>query len=150
VAVITFEIDDQTAEDLAVGLAYLRQFAGVIDVIQLAAFGKQGRLTTQIQLLAQPQALDAVISRCFIETTTLGLRWQIIQRAVLERRLETVDDADQSLQVKVARRPQGIVTCKTDIHSVMQTEGGFAVRKHVREKAAQMILQRYKEGHDDV
>lgn len=149
VAVLTFEIDDQTAEDLAVGLAHLRQLAGVIDVIQLAVFGKQGRLTTQIQLLAQPEALETVISRCFIETTTLGLRWQIVQRAVLERRLETVDDANQSLQVKVAQRPQGIVTGKTDIRPVIQTAGGFAARKQIRDKAEQTILKRFKEENND-
>ena len=52
VAVLQFEVDDQPAEDLALGLEKLRNLPAVIDVIQLPAFGKQGRLTSQIQLLA--------------------------------------------------------------------------------------------------
>jgi uncharacterized protein (TIGR00299 family) protein len=70
VAVIAFEIDDQSAEELAVGLEALRAAPGVLDVVQLPAFGKKGRLATQIQLLARPERLDAVIDRCFAETTT--------------------------------------------------------------------------------
>ena len=52
VAVIAFEIDDQSAEELAAGLEALRATAGVLDVVQLPAFGKKGRLATQIQVLA--------------------------------------------------------------------------------------------------
>ena len=56
VAVIAFEVDDQSAEELAVGLDALRATDGVLDVIQLAAFGKKGRLATQVQVLARPGA----------------------------------------------------------------------------------------------
>ena len=87
VAVVAFEIDDQSAEDLAVGLDSLRAADGVLDVIQLAALGKKGRLATQVQVLARPDQIESVIERCLTETTTIGLRWRIEARAVLAREL---------------------------------------------------------------
>ena len=90
VAVLAFEVDDQSAEALAVGLEALRATDGVLDVVQLPAFGKKGRLATQVQVLARPERLDAVIERCFVETTTIGLRWRIEARAVLAREVVTV------------------------------------------------------------
>ena len=55
---IAFEVDDQSAEELALGLDALRALDGVLDVIQLPAFGKKGRLATQVQVLARPERLD--------------------------------------------------------------------------------------------
>ena len=38
---LAFEVDDQSAEALAVGLEALRATDGVLDVVQLPAFGKK-------------------------------------------------------------------------------------------------------------
>ena len=48
-----------------VGLEALRATDGVLDVVQLPAFGKKGRLARQVQVLARPERLDAVIERVF-------------------------------------------------------------------------------------
>ena len=85
VAVLRFEIDDQSPEDLAAGLDKLRAEDGVLDVLQTPAFGKKGRIVAQIQVLARPDAREAVTAACFSETTTLGMRWELIRRAILER-----------------------------------------------------------------
>ncbi|MDP7345024.1 MAG: LarC family nickel insertion protein, partial [Alphaproteobacteria bacterium] len=77
IAVLRFEIDDQSPEDLAVGLDKLRAHDGVLDVVQSPAFGKKGRITAQVQILTRMHAREAVIAACFSETTTLGLRWEI-------------------------------------------------------------------------
>ncbi len=147
VAVLHFEIDDQPAEDLALGLARLRNLPAVIDVIQLPAFGKQGRLITQIQILARPEGLDNVLEQCFIETTTLGLRWQITRRAVLERQMVEYSNGGQRIRVKVARRPTGFTTGKAELRDVAQA-GGFAERARLRQRAEQYILNR-QENDDD-
>ena len=42
VAVVSFEIDDQTPEDLAVGLDVLRAQGDVLDAVQTTIFGKKG------------------------------------------------------------------------------------------------------------
>ena len=104
VMVIRFEIDDQTAEDLALGVARLRALDGVIEVTQFPVTGKHGRVLSAIQLLARPQCVDNVIDACFHETTTLGLRLQLVERRILARRDVK---ADGDVGVKVAERPTG-------------------------------------------
>jgi uncharacterized protein (TIGR00299 family) protein len=141
VAVLQFEVDDQTAEDLALGLEKLRQLPAVIDVLQLASFGKQGRLVAQIQILARPEALDHVVEQCFIETTTLGLRWQISRRVLLDRRTVKYETGRRRVQVKLARRPQGVVTGKAELRDLAQTSG-YAARAKLRLEAEQAVLNR--------
>ena len=133
VAVVAFEIDDQSAEELAVGLDALRAAEGVLDVVQLPAFGKKGRLATQIQVLARPERLDAVIDRCFAETTTIGLRWRLEARAVLAREAVTVAAPDDEVEVKLVTRPGGVRTAKAEIDQV--TGVGHAVRASRRRAA---------------
>ena len=88
--VITFEVDDQSSEDLAAGLDHVRALEGVHDVIQSAVFGKKGRLAVQVQVLVAPDRLDAAIARCFAETTTIGLRFHTVRGAALPRSFATV------------------------------------------------------------
>ena len=90
----------------------------MLDVVQLPAFGKKGRLATQIQVLARPETLDAVIDRCFAETTTIGLRWRIEARAVLAREVVSVAGPDREVAVKVVTRPDGGRTAKAEIDQV--------------------------------
>jgi len=91
VAVIAFEVDDQTPEDLAVGMERLRATEGVLDLWQVPVYGKKGRMAAALRLLAVPARLEAVINACFAETTTIGLRWHFAERAVLARRAAEVD-----------------------------------------------------------
>jgi uncharacterized protein (TIGR00299 family) protein len=131
VAVLRFEVDDQSPEDLAVGLDNLRALDGVLDVVQSPAFGKKGRITAQIQVLARADAREAAIAACFAETTTLGLRWEMSRRAILARQ--------QADGVKLATRPGGVKTAKAEIDEVAAGEGGHAgrmARKRASEDAA--------------
>jgi pyridinium-3,5-bisthiocarboxylic acid mononucleotide nickel chelatase len=90
-AVVTFEVDDQCAEDLAVGLDHIRALQGVFDVTQSCVVSKKGRMAAHVQVLVSPLELENVIVACFEETTTIGLRYQLTEGAVLRRRLETVE-----------------------------------------------------------
>jgi len=72
VAVCEFEVDDQTPEDLAVGLERLRELPGVLDVTQAPVFGKKGRLAIHIQVLGEVSRINAILDHCLTETTTLG------------------------------------------------------------------------------
>jgi uncharacterized protein (TIGR00299 family) protein len=141
IAVISFEIDDQNPEELALGLDALRAFDGVTDVIQIAALGKKGRLASQLQLLARPERLDAVIDACFAETTTLGLRWRIEPRAVLHRTSRTVGE----VAVKVAARPGGTQTAKAEADHIGPGPGGQAGRAQ-RRQAAEMQAIHHEDG----
>ena len=147
VAVIAFEVDDQSAEELAVALDALRAAAGVLDVIQLPAFGKKGRLATQIQVLCRPETLDAVIDRCFAETTTIGLRWRLEARAVLAREATTVAAPDGEVDVKLVTRPGGLRTAKAQIDQV--TGVGHAVRAGRRRAAEAEALATRRNGNQE-
>ncbi|MCB1488349.1 MAG: LarC family nickel insertion protein [Bauldia sp.] len=90
VAVIDFEIDDMTGEEIAAAATLLRAEAGVIDVSIAERWGKKGRPMQSFQVIARPEAAEAAISRCFAETSTIGLRVREDTRVVLARELREV------------------------------------------------------------
>jgi hypothetical protein len=144
VVVIRFEIDDQTGEDLALGLERLREVAGVVDVSQLALTGKRGRLVAGIQVLARPDALDAVTDACFRETTTLGLRLSPAQRLVLPRHAYTAADGSRA---KLAHRPDA-VTAKAELAD-LAGEPGHAARQARRAVIERTALTDAAEDDDE-
>jgi len=106
-AVIAFEIDDQSGEDLACGLDRVRALDGVHDVIQAPVFGKKSRLAVHVQVLVRPDALEAAIEACFRETTTIGLRTHLVQGRALKRTMVDVDVDGTQMRVKRVERPRG-------------------------------------------
>ncbi len=150
VAVIAFEVDDQSAEELAVGLDALRATGGVLDVVQLPAFGKKGRFATQIQILARPGRLDTIIERCFAETTTIGLRWRIEMRALLAREQITIGTPEGEVEIKVVTRPGGERTAKAGIERPQGGLGSSHARRARRRRDAEMrALERERDDRND-
>ncbi|MEP5762598.1 MAG: LarC family nickel insertion protein [Litoreibacter sp.] len=135
VAEYRFEIDDQTAEDLAIGLAHIRALDSVIDVVQWQVFGKKGRVATAIQVLADPSANDPVSKMLFHETTTLGLRYSLVERHVLQR--DMIERPEGT--VKTANRPSQ-VTAKLDACHVADVSG-VANRRIRRQEAETAALR---------
>jgi uncharacterized protein (DUF111 family) len=121
-AVVEFEIDDQSAEDLALGLDRLRAHPAVIDVVQSQVLGKKGRMMTAVRLLAAPEDLDQAIAAVFAETATIGLRHHIVAGAVLPRRVEEVEVEGHAFRVKVVERPGG-PTAKAESDDLLPHEG---------------------------
>ena len=111
VAVVSFDIDDMTGEELADAAGRIRQCPGVLDVSMGAAIGKKGRPLTWFRVLAREDALDAVRLACLQQTSTLGLRWRIEERVVLAREERRGGDG---ARVKAATRPDGSVTVKME------------------------------------
>ncbi|MDH3663498.1 MAG: LarC family nickel insertion protein, partial [Alphaproteobacteria bacterium] len=141
VAVLAFEVDDQTPEDLAIGLDRLRAVDGVLDLVQMPVFAKKGRLATSVRLLAPPDRVDAVIAACFAETTTLGVRWHVEQRATLARTLARSDDG---IAVKLAERPGGRTTAKAESDDLAGI-ADHAERETARRSAEEDALPRREE-----
>lgn len=77
VAVLSFDIDDMTGEELADAAERIRQCPGVLDVSMSAAMGKKGRPLTSLRVLAREDALSDARTLCLQQTSTLGLRWRI-------------------------------------------------------------------------
>jgi hypothetical protein len=141
VAQIAFEVDDQTPEDLAIGLDRLRAHPAVLDVLQSPAFGKKGRMVVHVQVLAQPDAVDDVAAACFAETATLGLRWQVVERRVLPRRQHSAESGGRLLRVKVADRP-GAPTAKVESDDLINLTGGRDARERARRAAEAAALEK--------
>lgn len=144
VAVLSFEIDDQTAEDLAVGLDRLREMNAVLDVLQMPAFGKKGRLVTALRLLVRPNAVEEVTAACFAETSTLGVRHHLEERSVLARRQITTEDG---IGVKLAERPDGQATAKAESDD-LATVAGHESRQIMRRSAEAKALARREPKED--
>ncbi|MBI3528691.1 MAG: LarC family nickel insertion protein [Betaproteobacteria bacterium] len=141
VAQVQFEVDDQTPEDLAIALDKLRSHPSVLDVLQTPAFGKKGRMTMHIQLLADVADMDGVFDACFSETTTIGLRYQVMQRRKLARASTTVEAAGRQMRVKVAERP-GRKTAKVEADDLLNVIGGRAERERLQREAEQVVLRK--------
>lgn len=141
IGVLSFEVDDQTPEDLAVGLDRLREVPGVLDVLQTPAFGKKGRLVASIRVLASAAAIDAVAERCFAETTTLGVRLERVRRRVLARETAAVRDGDSgSIRVKRSKRPSGVATAKAEMDDIAAASGGHRDRAARRQRVERAAL----------
>lgn len=103
ILVLSFEIDDMSAEEIGVAADRLRAAGGVRDLVLIPAIGKKGRPVHTFRLLVEPTARDAVAEACFTETATIGLRWQAAHRVVLPRASEGAG----AVRVKTVIRPAG-------------------------------------------
>lgn len=139
-AVIQFELDDQTPEELAAGLDAIRAVAGVHDALQSPVVGKKGRLAAQIQVLARPDAAEAAMDACFRETTTIGLRLHHVEGRALPRTLSRVDVAGMPVGVKVVERPDGRRTAKAECDHARDLPG-HATRADLRREAERRALE---------
>ncbi len=135
-AVICFEVDDQSGEELAAGLDALRVTEGVHDVLQMAALGKKGRFAVHVQVLTRPDTLDAVIEACFRETTTIGLRTHLVQGRALPRRFAEVAVDGRAVRVKLVERPGGI-TGKAEADHLLPVSA-HAARTRLRREAERL------------
>ncbi len=103
VTVFEFEIDDQTPEDLAIGLEHIRDTQGVLDVTICPVLAKKGRQAQRIQILGAVGADDLILNACFEQTTTIGVRYHQCERAILKRS----SNMAEGIAVKIVQRPSG-------------------------------------------
>jgi pyridinium-3,5-bisthiocarboxylic acid mononucleotide nickel chelatase len=139
VAIIEFEVDDQSPEDLALALARVRAAKGVHDVLQTPTFGKKGRLSTSIRILTDPLVVDDVASLCFEETTTIGLRHRLERRKMLVRERAVVKVGEREVRVKIAGRASAS-SAKAEADDVADAPGRLA-REALRRSAETLSLK---------
>lgn len=114
VVVLSFEIDDMTGEEIAVAADRLRKLAGVLDLSIGRRSGKKGRNMDSFRLLIRPEAAPIVIDRCFLETSTIGLRIHEEVRVTLPRQSSMSESDGRPVGVKTVRRPGGDMTAKAE------------------------------------
>ena len=141
IVLINFEIDDQSPEDLAIGLEHLRHLDGIIDISQNMLVMKKNRVATRIQILAEPEKLNNVIKHCFIQTSTIGLRWQFVNRARLKRSIHNVVVNDKNLRIKCVNRANE-TTAKVDIDDLSSVGSSFAERTKLKNSLELEAIQK--------
>ena len=140
VAIVEFDVDDMTGEEIAAAADRLRAEHGVIDVSFGNRVGKKARPVVDFRLLVAPHATEAVVHACFVETSTLGLRVREERRRLVARADAMVAVGAGPLQVKLARRPDGTRTAKA-AHDDVASAPGLAARREMRAAGERRAMQ---------
>ncbi len=135
--VLRFEVDDQSPEDLAIGLEHLRNAEGVLDVVQWPVFSKKGRIAFSVQVLVETEAAESIIQKIFLETTTLGVRYHEESRKILERDSVEVEGS----RVKLAYRSSE-TTAKMEMDDLKEVPG-YEQRTYLRRKSENAALEKH-------
>ena len=134
---LAFDVDDMTGEEIATALERLRAIDGLLDATQTAQIGKKGRAITLIRLLCAPAAVETIVERCFLETSTLGVRLNEMRRRTLRREARQIGPDP----VKLAARPGGQSTAKIEADALVET-GGLAARRRRAQTAEDAAIAR--------
>jgi uncharacterized protein (TIGR00299 family) protein len=105
---IVCEIDDMNPQ-LFGPLMDRLYAAGALDVYYAAVQMKKNRPGTLVTVIASPERREALTAVLFAETTTIGVRYQEMERERLEREIRTIETPVGPIRFKVARRLGSVV-----------------------------------------
>ena len=103
-------IDDQSGEELGYIMSLLLE-EGALDVHYTPVYTKKNRPATHLTLLIQEGDLERFTAILFEQTSTIGFRYQNVQRKVMTRTFETQQTSIGA--VKVKKNQYGTVTKST-------------------------------------
>ena len=103
-------IDDQSGEELGYIMSLLLE-EGALDVHYTPVYTKKNRPATDLTLLIQEGDLERFTAILFEQTSTIGFRYQNVQRKVMTRTFETRQTSLGA--VKVKKNQYGTVTKST-------------------------------------
>ncbi len=134
VGVVTAEVDDQTPEDLSIAVDLLRRLPFVLSVSTWTGLGKKGRPVFRVEMLCLPDSLGLAIEALFCETSTIGLRYQVLDRSVLTRAGGRLANGVDVYRYKESTLPNGTKRRKIE-NDCLKGVSGFENRNRLREKA---------------
>jgi uncharacterized protein (DUF111 family) len=108
IAVLETVIDDSTPQLLAY-VSELLLAAGAWDVYRTPVQMKKGRVGIALTVLCRPDLAPALREIIFRETTSIGLRWRMENKAALAREFVAVQTPWGPVSIKVARFASGLV-----------------------------------------
>jgi hypothetical protein len=108
VVVIECEIDDMNPQLFGVAMDRLYA-AGALEVFYLPVQMKKNRPGTLLTVIAPPELRTALADVVFRETTTIGLRYQEVERECLQREIVPVETALGTVHFKIAWRGHLVV-----------------------------------------
>ena len=92
-------IDDQSGEELGYIMSLLLE-EGALDVHYTSVYTKKNRPATHLTLLIQEGDLERFTAILFKQTSTIGFRYQNVQRKVMTRTFETQQTSLGAVKVK--------------------------------------------------
>jgi pyridinium-3,5-bisthiocarboxylic acid mononucleotide nickel chelatase len=112
--------------------------SGALDVYLTPVVMKKSRPGVVVTALCEPGAVAALVRACFVESTTLGVRWTAYQRQRLQREMVTLETSLGALTFKVARLDGRALTVTPEFDEVRRIARakGMAVRDALEQARA--------------
>ncbi|RMF25660.1 MAG: nickel pincer cofactor biosynthesis protein LarC [Deltaproteobacteria bacterium] len=117
VFLVEADIDDMTPEALSFGCDRIRE-AGALDVTVMPVQMKKSRLGMRLTALCAPDTLDRVSHAVLMHTSSIGVRYRLVGRVALPRRIELVATKFGDVAFKVVSRPDGTETAEPEYDDV--------------------------------
>jgi uncharacterized protein (TIGR00299 family) protein len=109
-------IDDLSPEILGAVQDRLFQ-AGALDVFFTPIQMKKSRPATMLSVLCQPSAIEKIEEILFTETSTFGIRYQEMNRRILDRESVNVQTSAGQIQIKIGRQAGKILQVAPEFES---------------------------------
>jgi uncharacterized protein (TIGR00299 family) protein len=110
---IECEIDDMNPQLFGPLMDHLSE-AGALDVFYAAVQMKKNRPGTLVTIVAPPAQREAITGVLFAHSTTIGVRYQEMQRDTLEREMRSIDTPLGPVRFKVATRAGRILNAAAE------------------------------------
>jgi hypothetical protein len=137
VVVIECEIDDMNPQLYGVAMERLYA-AGALEVFYVPVQMKKNRPGTLLTVVAPPELRESLANVIFMETTTIGLRYQDVARECLRRELVPIETVFGTVRIKIAWRAHFIVNAAPEFEDCAKLAAAKGVPvKDVQAAAAQ-------------
>jgi uncharacterized protein (TIGR00299 family) protein len=137
IVVLECEIDDMNPQIFGVLMDRLYD-AGALEVFYQSVQMKKNRPGTLVTVIAPPAKRESLTAVVFRETTTIGVRFQEMQRERLDREIVAVETTLGSVRFKVARHRGAVVNAAPEFEDCAR----IAADRGLPVKDVQAIAQR--------
>ena len=134
VGVIETHIDDMSPECLSYAMSKLMS-DGALDVLITPVHMKKNRSGHQLQVICLPADISRLTDMVLQETSTIGVRYQVVQRKVLKRQAKTVQTKWGHIDAKEIVQPDGSIRITPEFESCkkLATNLGVSIQQVYQE-----------------
>lgn len=131
---IETQMDDITGEQAGRVVEKISPYC--LDAFYTPIYMKKGRPGILLTILCEPEKAEKIINIVFRESPTLGLRYELKPRVVLERKFEEVEVFGERVKIKTGFFAEELVTVKPEYESCKKIADKYNISlKEVCEKA---------------
>ena len=136
VVVLACEIDDMNPQIFGAVMDRLYA-AGALDVFYQPVQMKKNRPGTLMTVVGPPDRREALADLVFLETTTIGIRYQEVSRLCLDRELRPVETPYGVVRFKVARKDGTVLNAQPEFEDLARAAAEHGVPIKMVQAAAQ-------------